>query len=90
MSGSVDEDRYQRQEHERQHDAEHHADAHWPRDVKAADVPDRCDLYQGLFSLLHLIAKDAFDHFRIGAFPPAEIVHCERVFDGREFLVFLI
>src|ERR1044072_6348360 len=44
----------------------------------------------GLFSLLHLIAKDALDYFRIGALPAAKIVHRERVLDGCEFLVFLI
>src|SRR5882724_8334875 len=45
-----------------------------------------------LFSPLHLIAKDAFDDFRISAAPTAEqgIVDRKRIFDGCEFLVFLI
>src|SRR5207244_570083 len=45
-----------------------------------------------LLSPLHLIAKDAFDDFRISAAPSPEqgIVDRKRIFDDCEFLVFLI
>src|SRR5712664_4699012 len=41
-------------------------------------------------SFLHLISKDALDHFRISFVPAVEIVHREGILDGCEFLVFLI
>src|SRR6266498_3668575 len=47
-------------------------------------------IFIDLFSLLHLISEDAFDHCRISLVPAAKIVHCERVLDGCEFLVFFI
>src|SRR2546422_10497915 len=43
-----------------------------------------------LFSLLHQLAKYAFDYLRISSVPSAKIVHCERILNGCEFLVFLV